>query len=90
MFAVSRLQKVAGSHRPGRWLSSMLEVSPASSLLDCQVSLAGSGLEPGSLVRLEARLEDPSQSWSFQSVSQFQTDERGEFSTASQSPPTSQ
>ena len=52
----------------------------------CQVSLAGSGLEPRSVVRLKTRLVDPSQHWDFCSVCLYQTDERGQFSTASQPP----
>ena len=52
----------------------------------CQVSLAGRGLEPRSVVRLETRLVDPSQHWDFRSVCLYQTDERGQFSTASQPP----
>ena len=51
----------------------MLSVSPASSLLDQEV-------------RLETRLEDGEQGFQFWSVCDYQTESRGEFSTASHTP----
>ena len=86
MSLVSRLKKVAPPLSRGRWLSSLLEVSPSSSLLDCQVSLAASGLQPGAVVRLETSLVDPSQHWNFQSVCRYQTDQSGLFSTDTHPP----
>ena len=84
MFLVPRLQKLACPLSSGRWLSSLLEVRPPSSLLDSQVVVAGSGLEPGAVVRLETSLVDPSQHWNFQSVCRYQTDQSGVFSTDAQ------
>ena len=90
MFVVSRLKRVVPPLilSPGGWrcLSCLLEARPASSLLDCELTLAGSGLEPDAVVVLETRLEEPGQHWDFQSVSLYQTDSSGAFSTASQPP----
>ena len=69
-----------------RSLASVLSVLPASSLLDQEVTVAGSGLEPGRVVRLETSLEDREQGFHFQSVCHYQTDDSGEFSTARQPP----
>ena len=69
-----------------RGLGSVLSVSPASSLLDQEVTVAGTGLVAGSQVRLETRLEDREQGFQFQSVCDYETDDRGVFSTASQAP----
>ena len=90
MFVISRLQRVVPPLilSPGGWrcLSCLLEARPASSLLDLQLTVAGSGLEPGAVVRLDTRLEEPGQTWDFQSVCLYQTDSSGAFSTASQPP----
>ena len=69
-----------------RSLASVLSVLPASSLLDQEVTVAGSGLEPGREVRLETSLEDREQGFHFQSVCLYQTEASGTFSTASQPP----
>ena len=86
MFVISRTQKLSFPLSSGRWLSSLLEVTPSSSLLDCQVVVAGSGLEPGVVVRLETSLVDPSQHWDFRSVCRYQTDQSGVFSTDTHPP----
>ena len=86
MFVVSRLQRAPPLRSGQRCLSCLLEVQPASSLLDCEVSLSGRELEPGAVVRLETRLVDRGQHWHFQSVCLYQTDDSGEFSTARQPP----
>ena len=87
MWRLSKITKLSSSPVSlSRGLSSVLSVSPASSLLDQEVRVAGWELEPGSQVRLETRLEDREQGFDFKSVCDYQTDSRGEFSTASQAP----
>ena len=86
MFVTRRsLQRVSPAW--SRCLASVLSVEPASSLLDEEVTVAGSELQPGSRVRLETSLEDREQGFQFQSVCLYQTDCSGSFSTASQPPP---
>ena len=88
MFATRRLQRVSRTVSLAwcRSLGSVLSVSPASSLLDQEVTVAGTGLVAGSQVRLETRLEDREQGFDFKSVCDYQTDSEGVFSTASQAP----
>ena len=87
MWRLSKITKLSSSPVSlSRGLSSVLSVSPASSLLDQEVRVAGWELEPGSQVRLETRLEDREQGFDFKSVCDYQTDSRGEFSTASLAP----
>ena len=87
MFILSKLTNLSSSALLwSRGLGSVLSVLPASSLLDQEVRLAGSGLEPGSQVRLETRLEDREEGFDFKSVCDYQTDSEGVFSTASQAP----
>ena len=64
----------------------MLEVSPASSLFDTEVTVRGRSLTPGARVTLEARLEDRGQHFDFRSVSEFLTGGDCEFSTGTDSP----
>ena len=83
---VSKLLHTVNTKRLSRSLSSVLEVSPSSSLLDTEVTLTGRSLKPEAVVSLETRLQDTELNFDFQSVSQFLTDDRGEFSTAVDSP----
>ena len=64
----------------------MLEVTPASSLFDTEVTVRGRSLTPGARVTLEARLEDRGQNFDFRSVSEFLTGGDCEFSTGTDSP----
>ena len=87
MLSCCKITKLSSSTLSlSRSLGSVLSVSPASSLLDEEVRVAGCGLEADSQVRLETRLEDREQGFQFSSVCDYQTDSRGEFSTASQAP----
>ena len=83
---VSKLLHTVNTKRLSRSLSSVLEVSPSFSLLDTEVTLTGRSLKPEAVVSLETRLQDTELNFDFQSVSQFLTDDRGEFSTAVDSP----
>ena len=69
-----------------RSLSTMLEVSPASSLFDTEVTVRGRSLTPGARVTLEVRLEDRGQNFDFRSESEFLTGGDCEFSTGTDSP----
>ena len=64
-----------------RGLSSVLEVCPSSSLMDCQVTVKGRSLRPSTRVRLETRLEDKEQYFDYRSVTELMTDSDGQFRT---------
>ena len=64
----------------------MLQVTPASSLFDTELTIMGRSLKPGTEVSLETRLEDRAQNFDFKSVSQFRTGREGRFSTDVDSP----
>ena len=83
---ITKLSATTASLPSSRSLGSVLSVSPVSSLLDEVVTVAGTGLEAGSQVRLETRLEDREQGFQFKSVCDYQTDSEGVFSTASHLP----
>ena len=63
-----------------------LNISPQFSLLDEEVTITATSLRPRSVVKLETRLVNPEERFSFASSSSFRVGEHGSLSTADDAP----